>query len=108
MMSEEERHNKLMKFMTSFRESMEKDIKETNKKLDSNMEVLNVEMKELKTTIDENKEQANDVFARMDKRLNEIETKMSNYSELKEKRKTDEKNETKRSRLTDGRRWRTL
>ena len=96
---EEQRHAQLMNFMTSFRDSIESNIKVTNqkieytnRKLDSKFEELNEEMKELSTKVNKNEAQEREAAKRMDDRLDSLEDEMRRYRENQVRRREREQN----------------
>ena len=55
---EDQRHQQLMDFMSSFPDSVEWKIKETNSKFDTKMEEINCELKYINDKIDRNDDKA--------------------------------------------------
>ena len=105
---EEQRHEQLMKFMTSFRDSIEANIKVTNqkieytnKKLDSKFEELNEEMKELSTKVNKNEAQERAAAKRMDDRLDSLEDEMRRYRENQVRRMEREQNGISRRKVKE-------
>ena len=83
-----ERHQQLMNFMTDFRSSVTEQIKATNDKIDSKLDVINSDMEEMKAQISDNETRS----IRMDNRLILLEEQMKKSATLKENR---EKNRAK-------------
>ena len=86
---ETERHEQLVNFMTSFKlsvESMQENIKDTNKKLDAKMEEMNTEIRGIKTKMNEDGDQTKLAQRRMEERLDKLEIKMKKLYRKQTKR----------------------
>ena len=87
MSNEEQRYSQLLNFMTSFKTSMECNMKVTNEKLDRRMSEITEEVREVKMTIGDNEKIADERMKRMDERLDKLETEMTKAEEEKKKRR---------------------
>ena len=88
-MTETERHEELMKFMTSFRTSMEKSIKDTNDKLDDKLKIKNTRIDDVNNKIDNNEGDSATILQCMDRRLLLLEKEMRMTALRKEGREED-------------------
>ena len=80
------RHNQLMSFMTDFRGSVEKSIKDTNDKLDRQMREVSKEVNEMNTKLAEHENEERSRMERMDERLKMLEKEMKRTSLVKQRR----------------------
>ena len=109
---DQERHNQIMSFMTSFRTSVESNIKnveskllETNQKLDAKMDEMGHKVKALTDKMEQNDLNNAEAQKRMDDRLVKLEREMRKVCETKSRRdrlqlerlKTPDKSETLRN-----------
>ena len=83
---EDLRHEQLMNFMATFKNSMEENMKVTNDKLDTKIDKICVDMEAMNCKIDANDDKSKDVLQIMDKRLNQLETEMRRSSEQMDRR----------------------
>ena len=79
-------NDQLLEFMSSFRKSMETQIRTTNEKLDSKLEDINKEMADINAKIKGNEDKNDSVLHWMDERLTLLEKEMKKSAGLKEMR----------------------
>ena len=94
---EEERHQQLMKFMSSLKASIEE-------KIDNKLDVINGELNRMNVKIDANKDNAEKLRKRTDERLQKLEKEVMRSREGKEKmeeRKKRERTKTPQESLED-------
>ena len=104
MTSEEaKRHQQLMDFMTSFRSSMETNMKENNDKLDVKIDNVGKEVKEINGRLTKHENDEKRVLNRMEARLTMLEKEMKKTNLNKQNREKfiEEKEERKEEKVTE-------
>ena len=85
MSEQNDKLDELMRFLTSFRGSVEEKITRTNEKLDGKLEVLNVEMSNMNVRLTNVETDGEEARKRMDERLRRLENAMKKSIEIRNK-----------------------
>ena len=83
---EEQRHEELMKFMNTFKLSIEERFKDTNEKLDDKLNDMKEQMNDMNNKIEQNDGDTKKILKRMNERMKQLEDEMKKTAERKDDR----------------------